>query len=101
MVNAATAVTDKTYHEARGVVEWTTEIFEAFDAHARFEIERVVAEGEDFVVAICRIAGNGFGSGAPLVFRWAAIFWCHDGKLVRVVGYLRRSEALKAVGLRE
>jgi hypothetical protein len=45
-----------------------------------------------------QIAGSAARPGAPLVFRWPAVFWCSDGELVRVVGYLRR-EALDAVGL--
>ena len=35
MVNASTAVTDKTYHGAPGVVGWARDMFEPFDAHAR------------------------------------------------------------------
>jgi len=101
MVNAETAVTDKAYAGAPGVIEWTHDIFEAFDAAARFEIERVVADSDEFVVTVNRIAGVGVRSRAPLLFRWAAVFWVRDGKLARVVGYLRRGEALKAVGLEE
>jgi ketosteroid isomerase-like protein len=99
MVNAETAVTDKTYAGVRGVIEWTEDIFEPFDSAARFEIERVVADSDEFVVTLNRISGVGARSGAPLTFRWAAVFWVRDGKLARVVGYLRRREALKAVGL--
>ena len=99
MVNAATAVTDKTYAGADGVLEWTVDIFGAFDPQARFEIEQVVAEGEDFVVTMNRIDGKGASSGAPLVFRWPAVFHCAGGQLTSVVGYLRRREALEAVGL--
>jgi ketosteroid isomerase-like protein len=99
MVNAETAVTDKTYEGAAGVIEWTGDMFEAFASGARFEIERVVAEGDDFVVSVCRIGGTGARSGAPLLLRWAAVFWFRDGKLARLVGYVSRREALKAVGL--
>jgi hypothetical protein len=54
----------------------------------------------DFVmVTVNRIAGVGARSGAPLLFRWAAVFWVREGRLARVGGYLRRGEALKAVGL--
>jgi ketosteroid isomerase-like protein len=59
MVNATTAVTDKTYHGAADVVEWKNEIFEAFGAGARFEIKRVVADEDDFVVATVRLSGSG------------------------------------------
>jgi ketosteroid isomerase-like protein len=99
MVNASTAVTDKTYHGVPGVLEWVTDMFDAFDATARFEIEEVLADGEDFAVTMNRIAGTGVRSGAPLVLRWAAVFWSQEGRLIRVVGYLRRREALEAVGL--
>ena len=101
MVNATTAVTDKTYHGAAGVLEWKNDIFEAFDAGARLEIKRVVADDDDFVVATVRVSGTGAGSGAPLDLRWAAVFWCRAGRLARVVGYLTRGEALEAVGLSE
>jgi ketosteroid isomerase-like protein len=99
MVNAATAVTDHTYEGPDGVRAWRSDIFDAFDARAHFEIEQVLADGEDFVVTMNRITGSGARSSAPLVFRWAAVLWCEDGRLTRVVGYLRRHEALKAVGL--
>jgi ketosteroid isomerase-like protein len=99
MVNAETAVTDKAYAGASGVIEWTEDIFEAFDTAARFEIEQVVADSDDFVVTLNRVVGVGARSGAPLLIRWAAVFWVRDGKLARVVGYLRRREALEAVGL--
>jgi ketosteroid isomerase-like protein len=71
------------------------------DATARFEIEQVVADCDEFVVTLNRIAGVGARSRAPLLFRWAAVFWVREGRLARVVGYLRRGEALKAVGLEE
>jgi ketosteroid isomerase-like protein len=99
MVNAATAVTDSTYEGAQGVARWRTDLFEAFDDAARFEIEEVLADGTDFVVTMNRIEGTGARSGAPLLFRWPAVLWCKDGKLTRVVGYRRRREAFEAVGL--
>lgn len=101
MVNAATAVTDKTYEGASGVAQWKTDIFEAFDAAARFELEQIIVDGDDFVVTMNRIKGSGARSGVPLLFRWAAVLWIRDGKIARVVGYLRPREALKAVGLEE
>ena len=101
MVNAETAVTDKTYAGVRGVIEWTEDIFEAFDNAALFEVERVVADSDEFVVTYNRISGVGARSGAPLTFRWAAVLWVRDDKLARVVGYLRGREALKAVGIED
>ena len=76
MVNASTAVTDKSYHGASGVVEWTTDMFEAWDTEARFEIEQVLVDGEDFVVTMNHIDGSGgAGCAAPLLPRPPAFFW--------------------------
>lgn len=99
MINAATAVTDRTYEGIGGILAWKTDIFEAFDDAARFEVEQVVADSDDFVVTMNRIEGVGAASEAPLLFRWAAVIWCEQGRISRVVGYRRRREALEAVGL--
>jgi hypothetical protein len=97
--NAATAVTDKTYHGAEGIREWVRDIFEGLDEDARYETEEILADGEDFVVARVRLVGHGARSGAPVELRWVAVTWYEGGKATRSVGYLRRREALKAVGL--
>ena len=60
-----------------------------------------MADSDEFVVTYNRISGVGARSGAPLTFRWAAVLWVRDGKLARVVGYLRGREALKAVGIED
>ena len=40
-------------------------------------------------------------AGASVELRWASVFWLRDGTVTRVVGYQRRRDALKAVGLQE
>ena len=60
-----------------------------------------MAHQDDFVVATVGIEGITERSRMPITFRWAAAFWCSDGRLTRVVGYLQLREALKAVGLEE
>ena len=97
--NAATAVTDKTYYGAEGIREWVRDIFEGLDEDARYETEEILADGEDFVVARVRLVGHGARSGAPVKLRWVSVTWYQDGKTTRSVGYRRRLEALKAVGL--
>ena len=99
--NAATAVTDKTYYGADGVREWLRDIFEGLDEDARYEPEEILADGEDFVVARVRLVGHGARSGAPVELRWVTVTWYEGGKATRSVGYLRRREALKAVGLED
>jgi ketosteroid isomerase-like protein len=99
MENTSTAVTDKTYRGAEGVREWIRDFFDAFDEGARYEIEEIIADGDDFVVSMLRFVGHGARSGAPLVLRWANVTWFRAGKMTRAVGYLSRREALRAVGL--
>jgi len=99
--NAATAVTDKTYFGAEGVREWFRDIFEGLDEDARYETEEILADSEDFVVARVRLVGRGARSGAPVELRWVAVTWYAGGKATRTAGYLRRREALEAVGLAE
>jgi len=99
MENTSTAVTDKTYVGAEGVREWIRDMFEAFDDESRYGTEEIIAVGDDFVVARNRVVGRGAVSGAPVTLRWVSVVWFQDGKMTRTAGYLRRREALEAVGL--
>jgi ketosteroid isomerase-like protein len=99
--NVSTAVTDRTYYGINGVREWLADFFEALDETATYETEEILADGEDFVVARVRIVGHGAHSGAPIELRWVSVSWFRNGKMTRTVGYARRREALKAVGLVE
>jgi ketosteroid isomerase-like protein len=101
MVNADTAVTAGTFRGAQGVIQWTRDILDLVEEDSPFSIEKIVAHQDDFVVATVGIEGTAERSRMPIAFRWAAAFWCSDGRLTRVVGYLQLREALKAVGLRE
>src|SRR2546425_11884331 len=78
MENTSTAVTDKTYVGAEGVREWIRDMFEAFDEDSRYETEKILAEGEDFVVARNRLAGHSARSGAPVTLRSESAIWFHD-----------------------
>jgi ketosteroid isomerase-like protein len=99
--NPTTAVTDKTYVGVGGVREWIRDMFEAFDEESHYEVEEVLADDDDFVVARLHLVGHGAHSGAPVSLRWVTVAWFQDGKMARAVGYLGRREALKAVGLAE
>lgn len=101
MENRVTAVTDNTYHGADGWREWMSDLFDVFAEGARYEVEEIIAAGEDFVVAMLCVAGVGARSGLPIVFRWAGVTWFRGEKVLRAVGYANRSEALEAVGLHE
>jgi ketosteroid isomerase-like protein len=99
--NVVTAVTDRTYHGVAGVREWMRETFDGFEEGARYEVEKILADGDDFVVGRVAIVGSGARSGAPLQLRWTNVFWFQGGKATRGAGYATRREALKAVGLGE
>jgi hypothetical protein len=101
MVNAETAVTDGSFEGAAGVVRWTHDILGLVEEERPFTIERIEAQGDDFVVATVGITGTSALAKVPVEFSWAAVFWCRAGQLTRVVGYLELDEALKAAGLGE
>jgi ketosteroid isomerase-like protein len=101
MVNADTAVTDGTFSGADGVIDWTRDILDLVEEDTPFRIQRIEAHQDDWVVATVGIEGTTERSKMPIAFRWAAAFWASNGRLTRVVGYLRLDDALKAVGLEE
>jgi len=73
-------------------------MFGAF-GEVRMQLDKVIAEGGDYVVAVTSLKGRGAASDAPLELRWANAFWFRDGRLVRSGGFPSIREALKAVGL--
>jgi hypothetical protein len=44
-------VTDKTYYGPAGCLEWLDDMSEAFSEGARYEIEAIIADSDDFVVS--------------------------------------------------
>ena len=58
-------------------------------------------EDGDRVLALMTIEGRGKGSGVPVVIRSADLFTIRDGKIVSLVGYPDRAEALADMGLSE
>jgi ketosteroid isomerase-like protein len=99
ITNTVTAVTDARYVGPDGARAWRRAFFDVI-ANARFEGD-VVATGDDYVVTINRIVGQGLSSGAPVELRWASVWWFRDRKLTRAIGYPSRHKALEAVGLSE
>jgi ketosteroid isomerase-like protein len=97
--NIVTAVTDKTYYGAAGCLQWFRDMSEAFAEGARYEIEAIIADTDEFVVSRMAFVGRGARSGAPLRLRWITATWFENGKVSRSAGYAHRQEALDAVGL--
>jgi ketosteroid isomerase-like protein len=95
--NATTAVTDATYTGRDGALKWRSDMFDVVE-DPRFEVDEVLAEGSDYVVVANHIEGRGRSSGVPVDMRWTSAFWFNDdGKICRVAGFNRRSDALEAV----
>ncbi len=96
IVNASTAVTDKTYRGASGAREWMDDFFDVLDENSRFEITEIVEAGEDYLVVRNRFVGTASASGAPFDMKWMSVFWFRDGRMARSVGYASRRAALAA-----
>ena len=100
MENRLSAVTDYDYHGAAGFDDWMSDVFEVFAEGARYEVEEILAAGEDYVAAMFCIAGLGARSRLPLEFRWAGVTWFRGGRATKAVGFSSRDEALEAVDLK-
>ena len=66
----------------------------------RITPERFYDEG-DRVVVLFTLQGRGKGSGTPVTLRAANVWTVRAGKVIELVGYPDRAEALEAVGLAE
>ena len=73
------------------------------DALGDFQVyaEEIIDVGDNRVLAISVVHGEGRASGIPFDFRSPAVFTLRDGRIVRAEGYDTKVEALEAVGLRE
>ena len=98
MRNCASSVSDYTYRGESGWRDWMEDLFEEFAGKPRYELEQIVATGDDYVVAEYCIRGRSARSGKPLAFRWTGVTWFARGALTRAAGYASRREALEAVG---
>jgi len=80
----------------RTLLRLTAEVFDEF----RYEVDEWVDLGES-VVALGRIRARGAQSGATGTQPGAFVIQVRDGKIVSYRSYLRREEALEAVGVSE
>jgi hypothetical protein len=80
-----------------GLEKWWMDIVDAVPGF-RLQLEDVIDVGDERVIAIVRTFGSELIEQMP---SWAVVHWVSHGLIVRVAGYLRKEEALKAVGLEE
>ena len=89
----------ETFHGHEGVREWFETMRDAFGEFGWEPLE-FVDLGEHVLVAT-RFFAAGRGSGVPVEATIYNLWTVRLGKAVRVYGYLGRSQALEAAGLRE
>jgi ketosteroid isomerase-like protein len=87
------------YYGHVGLRHWWEDIVDALPGF-RLEIEEAIDVGDDRVVAVVRTFGHEVMEQMPST-HWAIVHWVRNGLIVRTAGYLRKEEALEAVGLSE
>ncbi len=85
------------YYGHDGLRSWWEDIADALPGF-RLQLIEAIDVGDDRVVAVLRTFGNELLEQMP---NWATVHWVNAGRVVRVAGYLRKEEALEAVGLSE
>ena len=89
----------ETYHGHEGVRHWFQTMRDAFGDFG-WEPQEFVDLGDHVLVAT-RFFAEGRGSGVPVEAMVYNLWTVRRAKAVRVFGYLDRSRALEAAGLRE
>jgi len=90
--------TEGTFQGVEGVVSSLAEWLEPWEEH-HIEAEEFTAAG-DRVVAVIHLTGRGAGSGMEIDQRFFQVYSVGNGKIIRMVEFVRRAEALEAAGLR-
>jgi ketosteroid isomerase-like protein len=91
--------TEGTFHGLEGVVASLAKWLEPWDQH-HIEPEEFL-EADDRVVAVIHLTGRGEASGMEVDQRFFQVYEVRNGRIVRVVEFVRRADALEAAGIRE
>jgi ketosteroid isomerase-like protein len=87
------------YRGTDGVRNWMLDLYGAWE-QLNVDCEELIDAGEE-VVSVLSVRGRGKASGIEVGYNPAGIWTIHRGKVVRVVWFATRAEALQAVGLSE
>ena len=82
-----------------GVRSWMLDLYSAWEK-MDLNCEELIDAGEQ-VIAVLSARGRGKASGIELEYHPAGVWTVRQGKIVRVVWFPTREEALDAVELRE
>jgi ketosteroid isomerase-like protein len=85
------------YRGPEGVRTWMLDLYSAWD-RMDLDCEELIDAGEDQVISVLRVHGWGRLSGIEVEYHPAGIWTLRDGKVVRVVWFANREDALEAAG---
>jgi ketosteroid isomerase-like protein len=88
------------YRGVEGVASWLTDLYDAWETF-EMEAEEQLDAGEDQVITVLSARGRGRASGIEVEHHPAGVGTLREGKIVRVVWFATRQEALEAAGLSE
>ncbi len=88
------------YRGHAGLRSWHQDLMDRWE-YIQLELERLVDVDPDTFIALVALVGKGRGSGVETRQRIAHLHTFRASKLIRIVTYLDRAEALDAGGLRE
>jgi ketosteroid isomerase-like protein len=91
--------TKGTWYGHAGIRRLLDEWNEAWEA-VEYELTELIDAG-DKVISVVDARGRGRGSGLEVELRGMPVFTLHEGKVIQVVWFPTREEALKAAGLSE
>jgi ketosteroid isomerase-like protein len=83
-----------------GLAEAMRDVFSAIE-DARAEADEYRELDDERVLVLMRAVGRGKRSGAPVSMSCAEVFEAREGKVIRVVFYFDRANALADLGLEE
>lgn len=88
-----------TFRGPEGVIRSLAEWLEPWEEHD-IEAEEFTGVGEQ-VLAVIHLVGRGAASGMEIDQRFFQVYTVRDGKIIRMVEYIRRGDAVDAARLSE
>jgi ketosteroid isomerase-like protein len=88
-----------TFRGPEGVIRSLAEWLEPWEEHD-IEAEEFTEVGEQ-VLAVIHLVGRGAASGMEIDQRFFQVYTVRDGKIIRMVEYIRRGDAVDAARLSE
>ena len=85
------------YRGIEGVRAWMLDLYAAWE-RMDIDVEELIDAG-DKVVAVIRATGRGRVSGIEIEYSPAGVWTIRDGRIVRVVWFAARDDALEAAGV--